>query len=490
MGVRVYIIDTGIRTSHNEFGGRATSGYDVIDGQLPANDCNGHGTHVAGIVGGNTYGVAKNAQLIAVRVFGCSNTGRYSDFIEGVNWVTQQRLANPHIPAVANMSLGGPISRALEEAVSNSMSAGVTYVVSAGNDSRDACYQSPARIPDVITVGATTSSDTRAGYSNYGTCVDIFAPGSDIISAWYNSNTATRTLNGTSMAAPHVAGIAALYLQSYPNASPPVVSEAILDGATLGKVRNPGSGSPNRLLYSRFSYTTDNPTWYLRNSNNGGWEDILFRYGRSNDIPVAGDWNGDGIDTIGVFRSDSANWYLKNDNDGGSANLVFKYGVPGDTPLVGDWDGDGVDTIGIYRSNSGEWHLRNSNSAGDANITFKYGRLGDTPLVGDWDGDGVDTVGIYRGSSGEWYLRNSNSAGWEDITFKYGRLGDIPLVGDWNGDGVDTVGIYRSNNREWHLRNSNTAGDGDITFKYGIPGDTPLVGDWDGNISTTPGVVR
>ena len=251
-GVKVYIIDTGIRTSHTQFGGRASSGYDAVDGSLPAADCNGHGTHVAGTVGGSTYGVAKGVSLIAVRVLNCSGSGSNSGVIAGVNWVTNQKRANPSIPAVANMSLGGSASSALDTAVNNSINAGVTYAIAAGNSNANACNYSPARVGAAITVGATTSSDARASYSNYGTCLDLFGPGSSITSAWYTSNTALNTISGTSMATPHVAGVAALYLQGNTGASPSTVASALNTNATSGIVTSRGTGSPNRLLFTNY----------------------------------------------------------------------------------------------------------------------------------------------------------------------------------------------------------------------------------------------
>ncbi len=246
-GVTAYIIDTGMRFSHNDFGGRASSGYDAVDGGS-ADDCNGHGTHVAGTVGGSTYGVAKGVKLVAVRVLDCSGSGSTSGVISGVNWVTN----NAKKPAVANMSLGGSASSSLDSAVSNSIASGVTYAIAAGNSNANACNYSPARVSSAITVGATTSSDARASYSNYGSCLDIFAPGSSITSDWYTSNTATNTISGTSMASPHVAGAAALYLQNHASASPAAVRDALVNNSTTGKVTSAGSGSPNRLLYTLF----------------------------------------------------------------------------------------------------------------------------------------------------------------------------------------------------------------------------------------------
>lgn len=255
-GVNAYIIDTGVRFSHNEFAGRTGSSFDAFTDGQNGNDCNGHGTHVAGTVGGTVYGVAKGVTIHRVRVLNCSGSGSNSGVIAGVDWVT----ANHQSPAVANMSLGGGASTALDNAVANSVSAGVTYAVAAGNENQNACNVSPARAASAITVGSTTSSDARSSFSNFGTCVDIFAPGSSITSAWYTSNTATNTISGTSMASPHVAGVAALYLQGNPGASAATVTNAIKNSGTTGRLTSIGTGSPNLLLYSLLTGGGPNPT--------------------------------------------------------------------------------------------------------------------------------------------------------------------------------------------------------------------------------------
>lgn len=253
--VTAYIIDTGIRITHGEFGGRASSGYTAVNDGNGTNDCNGHGTHVAGTVGGATYGVAKGVQLKAVRVLDCSGSGTTAGVAAGIDWVT----GNAVKPAVANMSLGGGADATLDAAVNRSISAGITYAVAAGNESTNACNSSPARVPAAITVGATTSTDARASYSNYGTCLDIFAPGSNITSSWNTSDTATNTISGTSMATPHVVGAAALVLAANPGYSPQQVRDTLVANATSGVVTNPGSGSPNLLLYTGSGGTTPPP---------------------------------------------------------------------------------------------------------------------------------------------------------------------------------------------------------------------------------------
>jgi subtilisin family serine protease len=247
-GVHAYVIDTGIRRTHSQFGGRANgNGFSSINDGNGTNDCNGHGTHVAGTVGGSTYGVAKGVTLHPVRVLDCSGNGTDSTVISGVDWVT----ANRQLPAVANLSLGGGASTALDTAIQNLINSGVTTAVAAGNEySANACNSSPARVAAAITVGSTTSTDAKSDFSNIGTCLDIFAPGSSIQSAWYTSDTATSTISGTSMASPHVAGVAALYLQNNTTASPATVASQIINTATTGVLTGIGTGSPNRLLYS------------------------------------------------------------------------------------------------------------------------------------------------------------------------------------------------------------------------------------------------
>ncbi|MFG2011050.1 S8 family serine peptidase [Micromonospora sp. NPDC048868] len=243
--VHAYIIDTGIRFSHSDFGGRAVSGYDAVDGGS-ADDCNGHGTHVAGTVGGSAYGVAKGVQLVGVRVLNCQGSGTNAGVIGGVDWVT----ANAVKPAVANMSLGGGANTSLDTAVRNSINSGVSYGLAAGNDSGgNACNTSPARTAEGITVGSTTNTDARSSFSNIGTCLDIFAPGSSITSAWHTNDTATNTISGTSMATPHVVGVAALVASANPTWTPQQVRDYLVNNATSNVVTNPGTGSPNKLLY-------------------------------------------------------------------------------------------------------------------------------------------------------------------------------------------------------------------------------------------------
>ena len=250
-GVTAYIIDTGILFSHQEFGGRATSGYDAVDGGS-AGDCNGHGTHVAGTVGGTKYGVAKGVKLVAVRVLNCSGSGTWSGVLAGIDWVTAHRVR----PAVANMSLGGAASSSVDDAVKRMIGAGVATAVAAGNGNQggvaqDACKSSPARVPAAMTTGATDKTDRKASWSNYGSCVDWFAPGVGITSAWKTSTSATNTISGTSMASPHTAGVAALYLQTHTAASPAAVRDALYANTSKGKVTSSNTTN-NHLLFTSY----------------------------------------------------------------------------------------------------------------------------------------------------------------------------------------------------------------------------------------------
>jgi subtilisin family serine protease len=252
-GVTAYIIDTGIDLGHGEFSGRVTDGYDAFsDGN---DDCNGHGTHVAGTVGGTTYGVAKQVDLVSVRVLDCGGSGSWSGVIAGVDWVTKHHAAGA--PAVANMSLGGGASNSVDAAVKKSIADGVSYAIAAGNGNRagvaqDACKSSPARVAEAMTVSATDQADKKTSWANYGSCVDWFAPGAGITSAWIGSGTTeTHTISGTSMATPHTAGVAAQYLQSTPSASPAAVRNALY-AATTPKVVTSSKTSSNHLLFTGY----------------------------------------------------------------------------------------------------------------------------------------------------------------------------------------------------------------------------------------------
>ncbi len=247
-GVHAYIVDTGLRASHAEFVGRVGAGFSVIADGLGADDCNGHGTHVAGTIGGTQWGVAKGVTLHPVRVLNCAGSGSASGVIAGIDWISRNAIK----PAVANLSLGGSAYAPLDTAVTNAVNLGITFAVAAGNANVNACTTSPARADAALTVGATTNSDARAAFSNYGACVDVFAPGQGITSSYNSNDTASGQLSGTSMASPHVAGVVALYLSAHPAASPENVRAALVTNATAKVVTNAGDGSPNLLLYMGF----------------------------------------------------------------------------------------------------------------------------------------------------------------------------------------------------------------------------------------------
>ncbi len=230
--------------------------------------------------------------------------------------------------------------------------------------------------------------------------------------------------------------------------------------------------------------------WALRNSNASGLPDINVLYGTLDEKQVAGDWNGNGTETIGLYSPSSGNWALRNSNSAGNPDLSFAFGAGGSLPVAGDWDGNGTDTIGLYWPASGQWTLRNSNSAGNPDLSFAFGAGGSLPVAGDWDGNGTDTIGLYWPASGQWTLRNSNSAGNPDLSFTYGAEGSLPVAGDWDGSGTDTIGLYWPSG-QWTLRNSNSAGNPDLSFTYGGgPWSIAVVGDWNGNGTDTVGVVR
>lgn len=346
-GVTAYIIDTGVRISHADFGGRAFNGYDAVDNDNVAQDGNGHGTHVAGTVAGSTYGVAKKAKIVGVRVLNNSGSGTTAGVVAGIDWVTN----NATKPAVANMSLGGGASTALDDAVRNSIASGVTYGVAAGNDGANASNYSPARVGEAITVGSTTSTDARSSFSNYGSIVDIFAPGSSITSSWNTSDTATNTISGTSMATPHVVGASALYLADNPSATPSQVSGALVNSATSGVVTNPGTGSPNKLLRVGGSVTppptgprfenTANYNIYDRSTT----ESPLAVSGVTGNAPsnlqvdvnIKHTYSGDL--KVDLVAPDGSAYLLKNTGTGGSAdNVIGTYTVNASSePAGGTW---------------------------------------------------------------------------------------------------------------------------------------------------------
>lgn len=340
--VHMYVIDTGVRGSHSEFSGRMGNGYSAINDGRGWNDCNGHGTHVAGTAAGSVYGVAKGATVHAVRVLDCRGSGSNSGVIAGMDWVA----ANAQFPAVANMSLGGGASTATDNAVANMRNSGVTVVVAAGNENQNACNVSPARSSAAITVGSTTSSDTRSSFSNYGSCVDIFAPGSSITSAWHTSNSATHTINGTSMASPHVAGIAALYLSGNTGASPAQVANAIINNASSGRLSGIGSGSPNRLAYSLFG-----------NGDDGGSGST----GLVNGVPQTGLSGSQGSERHFTIQipSGASNLEISMSGGSGDADLYVRRGAPPTTSSYDcrPWRNGNNESCASASPQAGTWYI-------------------------------------------------------------------------------------------------------------------------------------
>jgi hypothetical protein len=454
-GVHAYVIDTGVRGTHQEFSGRMGNGFTAINDGNGTNDCNGHGTHVAGTTGGTTYGVAKQVTIHPVRVLNCQGSGTTSGVIAGVDWVTQNHVE----PAAANMSLGGGISSALDSAVVSSINAGVSYAIAAGNSNANACNGSPARVAAANTVGATTSSDARSSFSNFGTCLDIFAPGSSITSAWHTSNTATNTISGTSMASPHVAGAIALYLQTNPGASPATVTQALVNNATTGVVSNPGSGSPNRLLYSLFGGGGDTtpPTTSITSPANGSTVSgtITVQASASDNVGVSRvelyvDGSLAGTDSTSPY---SFSWNTASVPNGSHGLQTRAYDAAGNTGsssvvnvTVSNGGGGGGELIvnGGFEGSASPWTL-----SGDA-----YWSTGGYPH----SGTGYTVLGYYNSASGAMYQTVTIPAGhpanytfWLNVTTSesgstvYDRL--FVEVRSTSGALLATLGTFSNVNR-------------------------------------------
>ncbi|WP_154222001.1 S8 family peptidase [Marinicella rhabdoformis] len=456
-GVNAYVVDTGVRTSHNEFGNRGSSGYTAINDGNGTSDCNGHGTHVAGTVAGSTYGVAKNANVIAVRVLGCDGSGSNSGVIGGIDWVAQNHVK----PAVANMSLGGGASSATDNAVQGAVSAGVTMVVAAGNDNSNACNYSPARAANAITVGSTSSNDRRSSFSNYGNCLDIYAPGSSITSAWYNSNSATNTISGTSMAAPHVAGVAALYLQNNQNASPAQVQAAIENIAVTGKVTDAKSGSPNILL---------------QNFAAGGGGPV--------DPPTGGSELSNGVAKTGLSGSQGSETFFTLDVPAGATDLNFAmsggsgdadmYVKFGSAPTTSTYDcrpyknGNNEDCA-FDPAQAGTYHvmLRGYSSFSGTSLTGSFTEGSTGPGPGTNFFENTDNVTISSGAANtvSSYINVTRTGASGSITIK------SDIVHTYRGDLEVKIYAPTGENGTVHARtNSSDSGDNltlDVTLNAG-----------------------
>lgn len=408
-GVDVYILDTGVRSSHTEFGGRVVGGYSATGDSY--DDCNGHGTHVAGTIGGNTYGVAKNVSIYAVRVIDCDGRGSTADVIAGIDWVTQNATG----PSVANMSLSGMVNSSIDAAVRNSIAAGIFYAVASGNSGRDACQASPARVAEALTVNASDNNDNRASFSNYGSCTDIFAPGQNIRSAWNSDDNSTNTISGTSMAAPHAAGVAALYLANDPTASPRRVFDALLENATPGKISNPGSGSPNLLLYSQVSQSVKHPRDQFSSVastvslqievNNFANRDLAFS---ATDLPAGLDINSATGLITGNPTTEAIYQTTVSAAFGGSSSesISFEWSIVAEDALIQyDFEsqqGWEANPAGTDTATSGRWERATPEQTTFRDISLQYGATvsGQTALItGGSAGGSAETNDVDGGST-------------------------------------------------------------------------------------------
>ncbi|MBW3538120.1 S8 family serine peptidase [Candidatus Parcubacteria bacterium] len=513
--VAVAVVDTGIDRNHVDLAGNIWAnpgevpdngvdddrngyvddynGWDFVNNDNdPYDDYKvGHGTLVAGIIGAATNnatgiaGVNWQVKLAALKAIDSTGNGTADNIAKAISYGTAKGMD------VTNLSIAaaGTAPLIIQDAIRNAYGNDVVLVAGAGNNNKDASGYWPANMDETIAVGATDAVDERWAYSNYGSKLEVMAPGVNV--------TTLCTLNrycytsGTSLSTPHAAGVAALMLAKKSSLTNREIRKIFhgtsQDLGAAGRDDWYGYGriDANAAMLAAINgtYSENIPsakpaywrsgTFNLRNSLSSGPADNSFGFGNtSGDVPLMGDWDGNGTRTPGVYRTGDSTFYLRNSNSSGAADIVFQYGAAGDKPLTGDWDGNGTDTIGVVRGNV--WYLRNSNTTGASDISFMYGKSsGDIFFTGDWDGNGTDTPGLFREAKGYFYLRNSNSGGAVDIAFIYGGLGDKPVAGDWNGDRIATVGLVRGNN--WMLKNANAGGGSDMQFTYGASGDTFLV---------------
>ncbi|MAU13365.1 MAG: hypothetical protein CL607_26335 [Anaerolineaceae bacterium] len=362
-----------------------------------------------------------------------------------------------------------------------------------------AFYQADASTRTLDTFSAHGPANTQGGGDPFAAVGGYFQPqivaqnGTDVS----YGGAYTGGFNGTRAAAAHAAGAAALVKELNPSYTRIDLGNDLRTRALLNS-GDPGAAGPDTAYGYGFLYL-GNPTddascdvdtigiyrdsdfsWYLRNSNTSGFAQYVFNYGLPSDQSITGDWDGDGDDTVGIYRNGT--FFLKNTNTTGVGDVTFAFGAPTDIPIAGDWNGDGIDTVGLYRPSSGSWFLIDANESRAPDYAFTYGLVNETPVTGDWNGDGNDTIGIFRASDSTWYLRNSNSAGFAESLIVFGNPAtDNAITGDWNGDCVDTIGLYRRAEANWFLKNTNSTGIADVTFTYGLPNETPVSGDWDNN---------
>ncbi|MFD5276808.1 S8 family serine peptidase [Pseudarthrobacter sp. NPDC092439] len=435
-GVSIYVVDTGVRASHVDFGGRVKAGWTAINDGRNAGDCHGHGTHVAATAAGKTYGVAKSATVVPVRALKCDGSGLTSNVIAGLDWIVGHHQSGS--PAVVNLSIGGFTSSSFDAAVMRTVDDGMTVVAAAGNLGRDACESSPARVPSALTVAASDSADRQASWSNYGRCVDLYAPGVGITAAWYTSDTATESLSGTSMAAPHVAGAAAVLLSADPDATPADISASILANATAGKVTAAGSGTPNRLLYSDpLTGVTETPTelptasirsaadtvaagpdgtlWNYPSDGQGGFEGrVAIGSGWSGLLTgFVTDWNQDGVfDLIAQWKDGRLSFYPGIQSGGFSPARTIGTGWAGYKVTVGQWKNtDRYPGIVAYDPAGTMWFYPNSTGGSlSGRVKIGSGWSGLYTTMADFDRDAKQDI-LARRSDGSLLLYRSTGTG-------------------------------------------------------------------------------
>jgi subtilisin family serine protease len=483
--ITVAVLDTGVDASHEDLAGQVLKGFDVLEGTSGARtDPHGHGTQVAGMVAaiaGNGIGIrgaAPHVRILPVRVLDSNGRGTGSDVAAGIDWAVDAGAD------VINLSLGGGPLGAVQTAVRRALDTGTVVVAAAGNSGDDQ-VQYPAGYPETVAVAATTAKDERAKFSSYGDHIDVAAPGAKVYTTGYGNQYGH--WSGTSASAPLVSAVAALALEAAgPTPRSATHVDAIVEAITTTAVDlGPAGWDP---YYGHGRIRADQAVLAASTLSTDDGEDdgtTLASTCKGRAWPLTGDWDVSGKDGIGWWCDGRARL-----RTGAGVIYEYRYGRSGDVPISADWNGDGRDTLSVIRD--GTWYLNNSLTGGAAERSFVYGRVtrGDVPIAGRWDRGTRSLPGIVRDR--EWHLRAKQSGGASDWQFVFGRLtqGDLPLWGDWTGNGRETAGIVRKG--EWHLRNRHAGGSSDISYIYGrvLAGDKPVVGDWTGDDIATPGIVR